>query len=191
MCGGLIGWPRHTPQTWHSATLELSAPIKAPYQRTTARIRACIGFCGEVNSVAPNGPTRIAGIVLLVSATSLAAGTAAGCHGQHPDDRAAVYQTLSQHDLSNVEVFEDRDHGVITLKGIVGSGDSKNRAEQLTRQAAPGYTVQDQLTLDNTGIMGMAKPDATRPGIEEVAPPALSSNSRPTAATPAKPGHRH
>lgn len=132
--------------------------------------------------------TRVDLILILVFTPCIALVGLAGCHGRHPDDQTAIYQALSQHDLATVEVFQDRDRGVVTLKGIVGSPDRKSRAEQLAQQAAPGYTIQNQITVDNTGIMGMANPNATRPELEQVAPPANQSSD---AATPATSKHAH
>jgi len=108
---------------------------------------------------------------VLLAATALAATGFPGCHASHPDDRAAVYQALNQHDLASVEVSQDRGSGVITLRGIVGSQDSKTRAQQLAQQAAPGYTIQNQLTINSSGLMSMANPHAKAPEVEEMAHP--------------------
>lgn len=126
------------------------------------------------------GISRIAGSLLLAGATIWAAG---GCHGEHPSREAAVYQALTQHELASVEVFQDRLRGVITLKGIVGSPNSKKQAEQLVEQAAPGYTVNNQLKVDTTGLMGMANPHAKAPELEQLA-------HAPGNATPSSP-HGH
>jgi hypothetical protein len=74
-----------------------------------------------------------------------------GCRISHPDDQAAVYKTLDQHFLSNVEVSEDRGAGVITLRGVVVTAASKAAAEQFARQAAPGYTVKNQIQVKRNG----------------------------------------
>lgn len=82
--------------------------------------------------------------MLFVSATPMM-----GCRS-HPDDQAAVYQVLDQHKLASVEVSQDRHSGVITLRGVVGNADSKTQAEQLALQAAPGYTVKNQLQVQSS-----------------------------------------
>ena len=91
---------------------------------------------------------------LLTSATLLAATLAlAGCmHSAHPDQRMAIYNALDQHDLRSVTVSQDRHAGVITLSGIVGSADRKQRAEQIAQQAAPGYSVVDRIQIDTSSI---------------------------------------
>ena len=74
----------------------------------------------------------------------------AGCRASHPDDQAAVYQVLDQNKLASVEVSQDRGAGVITLRGVVATAASKAQAEQLTREAAPGYTVKNQLQVQSS-----------------------------------------
>lgn len=80
-----------------------------------------------------------------------------GCMHHHPDVKLAVYNALDQHDLRSVTVSEDRHAGVITLSGIVGAGDRKQRAEQIAQQAAPGYSIVDRIQVDNVGLQGEVK----------------------------------
>lgn len=82
--------------------------------------------------------------MILVSTASVV-----GC-GWHPDDQAAVYKVLDQHNLASVEVSQNRHAGVITLRGVVGSADNRAQAEQLTLQAAPGYTVKNLLQIQSS-----------------------------------------
>lgn len=92
---------------------------------------------------------------LLIAATALMSTTLtlSGCgHSGHPDDRMAVYNSLDQHDLRSVNVSQDRNAGTITLSGIVGSNDSKQKALQFAQQAAPGYSIVDRMQVDNTGV---------------------------------------
>jgi hypothetical protein len=92
----------------------------------------------------------------LLGAVALVAFAAQGCGFRlHPDDKAAVYQSLDQNDLSSVEVSENRASGVITLRGDVVNTDHKARAQALAQQAAPGYTISNQLHVDNnSGFAG-------------------------------------
>jgi len=80
-----------------------------------------------------------------------------GCQNQHPDMKQAVYSALSQHQLLSVEVSQDRNKGEITLKGIVGSAAQKANAESLAQQAAPGYTITDNIQVQSAGIESMVK----------------------------------
>ena len=91
------------------------------------------------------------GAVMLVGLLALV-----GCQN-HPDDKQAVYNALSQHDMASVEVFQDRRKGEITLRGIVGSADQKSQADTLAQQAAPGYTIKDQIQVQSAGLEGMEK----------------------------------
>ena len=92
------------------------------------------------------------GAVALVGLLAIVA-----CQNQHPDVKQAVYSALGQHDMASVEVFQDREKGEITLRGIVGSQDQKGQAETIAQQAAPGYVIQDQIQVQSAGIEGMEK----------------------------------
>jgi len=129
------------------------------------------------------GISRMSGTVLLAAAAGWMAAALGGCQA-HPDYQGAVYQALGQHDMASVEVFENRDRGVITLKGIVGSASGKAQAAQLVEKAAPGYQVDNQLTVDAVGIMSMANPHAAAPQVQQMAhAPEVGGNSRkPEAA---------
>jgi hypothetical protein len=97
-------------------------------------------------------------LALGLAATVIACGFTAACHTSHPDDKQAVYNSLTSHGLPSVMVDQDRGKGVIKLTGVVGSAESKDSAQQLAQEAAPGYTVDNQIRVDETGIMSMAKP---------------------------------
>jgi hyperosmotically inducible protein len=94
------------------------------------------------------------GISLGLGALLVGTLAVAGC-SSHPDEKAAVYQSLNGHDLSSVIVKQDRKSGAITLSGIVGSADRKSQAEQLAKAAAPDYTITDDIQVDSSGLQGM------------------------------------
>jgi hypothetical protein len=97
--------------------------------------------------------TLLRELALAGAATIIACSFTAACHSnQHPDDKAAVYSALGSHDLASVMVDEDRDKGTIRLSGIVGSPDRKDRAQQLAQQAAPGYSIQNQIQVQQIGL---------------------------------------
>ncbi|MFZ0746326.1 MAG: BON domain-containing protein [Terracidiphilus sp.] len=77
----------------------------------------------------------------------------AGCHNQasHPDEKSAVTNSLKNNNLSSVDVSQDRDKGVMTLTGNVNSDDMKTQAETLAKQAAPDYTIADELGVRPAG----------------------------------------
>jgi len=102
--------------------------------------------------------------LLLASAVVAAPTCTSGCHnGSHPDDKQAVYNSLDQNDLASVIVSQDRDNGVIKLTGIVGSQARKDHAQQLAQQAAPGYRIDNQLTVDQTSILNAPSTPAHGP----------------------------
>jgi osmotically-inducible protein OsmY len=92
------------------------------------------------------------GAVLLVGLLALTA-----CENEHPDDKQAVYNALHGHDLSTIDVFQDRRKGEITLRGIVAGPDQKASAETLTLQAAPGYTIKNQIQVQSAGLEDLEK----------------------------------
>jgi hyperosmotically inducible periplasmic protein len=97
--------------------------------------------------------------LLPVAAVTLAGVFAlAGCNNQttHPDEKSAVTNSLNTNNLSAVSVSQDRDKGVMTLTGNVDSQDLKNQAESLAKQAAPDYTIADEV--------GVRPPGANSPG---------------------------
>ncbi len=82
----------------------------------------------------------------------------AGCHRYaHPDDKQAVYTALRANQLNSVDVYQDRDSGMITLRGIVGSADQKARAATVAQQAAPGYTITNELQVQSAGLEDLVK----------------------------------
>lgn len=82
-----------------------------------------------------------------------------GCNNKsaHPDEKSAVTNSLSSNSLSDVSVSQDQDKGVMTLTGNVASADQKSQAEALTRQAAPDYTVANEIGVRPTGAESQAK----------------------------------
>lgn len=83
----------------------------------------------------------------------------AGCNSKpaHPDEKSAVTNALSSNNLSDVSVSQDQDKGVITLTGDVTSADQKTQAETVARQAAPDYTIADQIGVRPPGAESQAK----------------------------------
>ena len=94
------------------------------------------------------------------AAAILAGGLVAvsGCKNDasHPDEKSSVTQALSSGNLGKVDVSQDRDKGVMTLKGDVASDADKTRAGELAKQAAPDYTVANEI--------GVRPPDASNAG---------------------------
>jgi len=69
----------------------------------------------------------------------------AGCNKTHPDEKSAVTNSLNGNNLSAVSVSQDQDKGVMTLSGNVDNADAKSQAESLAKQAAPDYTIANEI----------------------------------------------
>jgi hyperosmotically inducible protein len=90
---------------------------------------------------------------LLFASAALLAGAlvVAGCKSSHPDEKSVVTSSLTSNNLGAVGVSQDREKGVMTLTGTVDSQDQKNQAESLAKQAAPDYTVADEIGVRPPG----------------------------------------
>jgi hyperosmotically inducible protein len=104
----------------------------------------------------------------------------AGCNTQptHPDNKAAVVSSLGSSNLSDVSVSQDQEKGVITLTGNVNSSDQKTQAESLAKQAAPGYTIANEIGVRPPGAESQAGAVASSldSGIENNFKAALKGN---------------
>ena len=81
----------------------------------------------------------------------------AGCDKPaHPDEKSAVTDSLKNSNLNAVNVSQDREKGVMTLSGNVDSQDLKSQAESVAKQAAPDYTIANEI--------GVRPPGATTAG---------------------------
>jgi hypothetical protein len=92
-------------------------------------------------------------LVLGVAATIVACGLTAVIHSHtHPDSQQAVHSALVSHSLDSVSINQDQDKGVIRLSGIVDNASHRDRAQQLAQQAAPGYTIDNQIQVNRAGL---------------------------------------
>jgi len=91
-------------------------------------------------------------VVLLLIVATL------GCSKNNaPAAKENVEQSLKQNGFTAVNVDEDRDKGVITLKGDVNSDEQKQRAGQVAQQAAPGKVVANELGVRPAGMESTAE----------------------------------
>jgi hyperosmotically inducible periplasmic protein len=91
--------------------------------------------------------------------TLVAAGTLAGCSGTaaSPDVADGVRKSLDQAGFKDVSVSQDRDKGVVTLGGQVGSENDKSQAESLAKSLAGAQVVADQIAVIPKGVEKEAK----------------------------------
>jgi hyperosmotically inducible protein len=80
-----------------------------------------------------------------------------GCNQTHPDEKDAVNNALTANNLGVVSVSQDRDKGVMTLTGDVETADKKQQAETIAKQAAPDYTILNQVGVRPIGMESQAK----------------------------------
>jgi hyperosmotically inducible protein len=96
---------------------------------------------------------------MVFALTLLALSTLIGCesHKQLPDEKDAVDRAMTSANLGVVSVSQDRDKGVMTLTGDVESADKKQEAESVAKQAAPDYTISNQVGVRPVGAESQAK----------------------------------
>lgn len=93
-------------------------------------------------------PTRRSRVVLAAVATFTLCGALvlAGCNqSKHPDEKDAVNNALTANNLGAVNVSQDQDKGVMTLKGDLESEAKKDQAQAVAKQAAPDYTIANEI----------------------------------------------
>jgi osmotically-inducible protein OsmY len=98
--------------------------------------------------------------ILLSFFTILTIGTLAGCSGassKSPDVSDAIRKTLDQASLNDVTVSQDRDKGVVTLAGHVGSEADKSQAEAIAKSNAAGQVVAVEIAVIPPGVESEAK----------------------------------
>jgi hyperosmotically inducible protein len=90
------------------------------------------------------------GITKTFAIASLAGGLLiAGCNNnpKYPDSKEAVNNSLTENNLGAIHVSQDQGKGVITLTGTVPSDSQKTQAESVAKQAAPNYTIADEIAV--------------------------------------------
>lgn len=96
-----------------------------------------------------------------IASTAVLAGVMAitGCQNKpaHPDEKDAVTSALKSSNLGSVDVSQDRQKGVITLTGNLNSEDQKAQAAATAKQAAPDYTIADEIGVTPQGNESQAK----------------------------------
>ena len=96
----------------------------------------------------------------LILAMALSVGALVGCTSQRantPPAKDNVVNALKNQGMDNINVDEDRDKGVITLKGDVRNDDQRRQAAEIAQTAAPGRVISNQLAVRPAGEEGTAK----------------------------------
>ena len=89
--------------------------------------------------------TLVAGLIVL-----------AGCQqtSTQADVKDQVERSFEQAKLDNVNVDSDTENQTLTLKGEVQSEAEKQRAEELARNSAAGWTIANEIAVRPEGEMG-------------------------------------
>jgi hyperosmotically inducible protein len=85
--------------------------------------------------------------------------TVGGCSDRTkaPDVSDNIHTSLDQAGFKDVSVHQDRDKGVVTLKGSVPSDAEKARAESIARAQAAGEVVANEIAVLPPGNESAAK----------------------------------
>jgi hyperosmotically inducible protein len=87
---------------------------------------------------------------LLAAIAALTLAISVGCSKQraaNPSVKDNVENSLKQAGLEKINVDEDRDKGVVTIKGDVATQADKQRAEEVARQAAGNAVVANEILV--------------------------------------------
>jgi len=96
-----------------------------------------------------------------------------------PDPKDNVVNQLKANNLGDVNVDVDRDKQVVTLKGDVKTDQDKTNAEQIAKNAAPGFVISNEIGVRPEGDAGdtMKKVDKnTDDAIEDHMKAAIAAN---------------
>ena len=83
-----------------------------------------------------------------------------GCNKSYPDEKADVDKALTGDDFGTIGVSQDRDNGVMTLRGNVAVPGDKDRAEKIAQRAAPDYRIANDIGVRPPSVPGAAGADA-------------------------------
>lgn len=94
----------------------------------------------------------------MIALSVLAIFFALGCsHSNNPPLKDNVKKALQQADLQNVTVNEDRGKNLITLGGTVHSPDSKTKAMDVAKSAAPNRVIANEISVQPVDQESAAK----------------------------------
>jgi len=83
----------------------------------------------------------------------------AGCAStpKSPDVADTIRKSLHTAQLKDVSVSQDREKGVVTLKGNVAAESQKSQAEAIAKSIATGQVVANEIAVRPTGMESEAK----------------------------------
>jgi len=99
-------------------------------------------------------------LIALLTALTLALAVMVGCsqnRANQPSVKENIERSLDNANFKDVNVDEDRDKGVITLKGEVKSEAAKAQAGELAKAAAGNMIVANEISVRPEGMEGEAR----------------------------------
>ena len=96
-------------------------------------------------------------MAVIIAVASLLFSFACSQSNKNPDIKGDVEKALSQVGLSNINVSQDRDKGVIRLSGDVQSDTDKQRAEAVVRSISNSYVIANEIGVRPSGTESDAK----------------------------------
>ena len=98
--------------------------------------------------------------LLLALLSLLVLGSMLGCSrvsAKSPDVSESIHKSLDQAGLKDVSISQDRDKGIVTLGGQVGSENDKAQAESLAKSLSGAQVVANQIAVIPVGGERAAK----------------------------------
>lgn len=99
-------------------------------------------------------------LIALLTALFFILALAVGCsqnRANQPSVKESVERSLDQANLKDVNVDEDRDKGVLTLKGEVKSEEAKAQAEEIAKANAGNMIVANEISVRPEGMENEAR----------------------------------
>jgi hyperosmotically inducible protein len=94
---------------------------------------------------------------MLVMVAGMGMGACGERSTKSPDVTGDIRKALDQANLNAVSVSQDRDLGVVTLKGTLPTADQKSQAETIAKSYAGSQVVADQIAVVTQGVESDSK----------------------------------
>ena len=107
----------------------------------------------SVSNTWPKGETVRSTALSFSLLSVLGFGMLSGCSTENksPDVSGQIRSSLNQAGLKDVSVSQDREKGVVTLKGSTTSDSDKAQAESIAKSIAPSQVVANEIAVRPTG----------------------------------------
>lgn len=100
---------------------------------------------------------KCSSFLLIIALAGFAATQGCSTGAKFPDVADKTHDALKQAGLKDVSVTQDRDKGVVTLKGNVATDSDKMQAESIARSIAGGQVVGNEIAVLPPGAESAAR----------------------------------